>query len=93
MIIYLKKSEYIRDWYLIEGTGNQACIEGTSQEMLEIAEAIENRTSISFRRCAVYASKTYAKFESPRNSTEASEVSLEEADQLAKEIHLLLDRP
>jgi hypothetical protein len=65
---------------------SDASVEGTSGEMLVLANAIEKRTTASFRRCAVNATEEPVRFWSPRNSEVDGECSLAEADELAKEI-------
>jgi hypothetical protein len=84
-----------RKWWERVGAGaslrcssrfSDADVEGTSAEMLAIAEAIETRSGASFKRCAVATVKDAASFWSPRNSQEPGGVSLDEADELAKEI-------
>lgn len=65
---------------------SDACVEGTAEEMIEIARAIENRTSASFKRCAVHFGDDGVHFCSPRNSTVDGVVSIEEADELARQI-------
>lgn len=63
-----------------------ADVEGSAEEMLAIAEAIEKRTSVAFKRCAVYVLGEEVAFKSPRNSTRPGKCSLAEADELAAEI-------
>lgn len=63
-------------------------VEGTSQEMLEIAKAIEGRGEYAARRCAVKVDGEIVYFWSPRNSREGREgkTSIEYALDLAKKI-------
>lgn len=68
------------------GRISDADVEGTGVEMLAIADAIEARSFVRFKRCAVDARKNPVEFESPRNSERAGTCSLAEADELAKEI-------
>lgn len=63
-----------------------ACIEGTSGEMLSLASAIETHRSVSFKRCAVDATKEVIKIWSPKNSRVPANLDHEEAKQLAKSI-------
>jgi len=65
---------------------SDADIEGTMGEMLAIAEAIHNRESISFKRCAVEMRSDGAAFCSPRNSQRDGVCSLDDADDLAGKI-------
>ena len=68
------------------GRISDACVEGTSTEMLAIADAIERRASVSFKRCEVRISGDRAFFRSPRNSQRDGVTSLECADELATQI-------
>lgn len=90
MTVSFRKSKIIDDWYVIEGINTDACIEGTAEEMLQIAKAIENRGRESFRRCAVNVNGNDAILYSPRNSEYPGTCSLIEADDLVKQIRLLL---
>lgn len=69
---------------------SDADVEGSREEMLAIAEAIEKRGNAHFRRCAVTAVHEPVRFWSPRNSTEDGIVSYAEADALAQEIRARL---
>ena len=71
---------------------SDADVEGSAAEMIEIAKAIIARSSVSFRRCAVYCDETHAHFSSPRNSTKNGSVTLAEADALAVQILKELDK-
>jgi len=59
-----------------------ADVEGSAFEMCEIAKAIEQRETVSFKRCSVDASSEPVRFCSPRNSQVDGECSLAEADEL-----------
>lgn len=61
---------------------SDADVEGTGAEMLAIADAIERRDRVSFKRCAVNARADPVTFCSPRNSRTDGECSLAEADEL-----------
>jgi hypothetical protein len=63
-----------------------ADIEGTSDEMLAIAHAIEQGESISFRRCAAVRVGLGYALSSPRNSMYAAIVPLLSAQALARDI-------
>lgn len=65
---------------------SNACVEGTGEEMIAIARAIENRTGVAFKRCAVFFADDGVHFWSPRNSRTDGVVTVEEADDLAKQI-------
>lgn len=65
---------------------SDADVEGYAHEMLAIADAIEKRSYVSFKRCAVDARQEPVTFCSPRNSQVDGECSLAEADDLAKQI-------
>ncbi len=82
-------SAYMKSSRLGEGENNYD-IEGTSAEMLAIAGAIEQNSSIEFRRCAVEFSEFGFGFESPRNSVEPVYLSVEEAQELAADIRAKL---
>jgi len=62
---------------------SDACVEGTAEEMRELAKAIKARGSASFNRCAVRVAGERAYFCSPRNSTRDAEVPLAAADEFA----------
>ena len=65
---------------------SDACVEGSEEEMLGIAQAIKLRERGSFGRCAVAFLSDGVHFWSPRNSSEDGVVSVEEADELADQI-------
>lgn len=65
---------------------SDACVEGTLAEMLDIAQAIEDRAEDSHKRCAVDATTDRVKFWSPRNSRRPGIVSREDAEDLARQI-------
>lgn len=65
---------------------SDACVEGSEEEMLGIAQAIKLRERRSFGRCAVAFLSDGVHFWSPRNSSEDGVVSVEEADELADQI-------
>ena len=75
------------------GRISDAEVEGTASEMLAIAEAIEERGSVSFRRCAVRVEGNVALFRSPRNSQREGICPLEDADELVKEIRRVCRKP
>lgn len=60
-----------------------ADVEGDSDEMYQIADAIDRRLAVSFKRCAVDATGSKVEFWSPRNSREHGVVSLEDAQALS----------
>jgi hypothetical protein len=62
---------------------SDADVEGTGEEMLAIAKAIENRSDTRFRRCAVSIRGDSVAFWSPRNSQDKGSVSYTEAVELA----------
>jgi hypothetical protein len=85
-----------REWYENNGNYTQymlskrlvpnACIEGNSYEMKELAKAIRSRTDLSFKRCAVKFVEGVVYLYSPKNSTAPGIVSIEEVDELAIQI-------
>ena len=62
---------------------SDADVEGTRDEMIELAKAIENRSDVSFRRCAVEMRGESVAFWSPRNSTHDGVVPYTDALELA----------
>lgn len=65
---------------------SDADVEGTGAELLELAQAIEKREACYHKRCAVRFVGEKAEFWSPRNSQRHGEVSIEDADDLARQI-------
>lgn len=78
---------------MYSGRISDACVEGTSMEMIELAAAIENGLSESFRRCAVERVEGGYLFSSPRNSREPGFLSLEASRELARDIRAKVVRP
>lgn len=73
------------------GRFSDADIEGSAAEMRAIAKAIRDRTSVSFRRCAVVANAgDTVEFSSPRNSMRPGITTLAAALDLARKIEELL---
>ena len=68
------------------GRISDACVEGTAAEMLAIALAIESRTDVHFRRCAVRFESESGALWSPRNSETEGVASLAVLDELAADI-------
>jgi hypothetical protein len=68
---------------------SDADVEGYGDEMLAIADAIESRGSVRFKRCAVNATSEPVTFCSPRNSRVDGECSLAEADSLVVKIRAM----
>lgn len=86
-----------REWYestgencsrlmLSERLSPEACIEGEGSEMVEIAEAIRNRGSVRFKRCAVEVQGDGFLFYSPRNSQHRTLIPFGDADEFAAEV-------
>jgi hypothetical protein len=69
---------------------SDADVEGSAEEMRDIATAIETRSTESHKRCGVDATGDPVKFRSPRNSQRDGECTLVEADALAAQIRALL---
>jgi hypothetical protein len=65
---------------------SDADVEGTAEEMLDIAQAIDERGSFSAKRCAVRVEGDFAYFCSPRNSMQDARVPFHHARDLAVEI-------
>lgn len=78
---------------MYSGRISDACVEGTSMEMLELAAAIENGLSESFKRCAVQKVEGGYLFSSPRNSQHPWFLSLEASRELAGDIRAKVVRP
>jgi hypothetical protein len=78
---------------MYSGRISDACVEGTSYEMLELAHSIENNISESFKRCAVEVTEGGFLFSSPRNSQEPGWVSTARAKELAAEIRAKVKLP
>lgn len=74
------------------GRISDADVEGTAEEMLAIAAAIEEGGFVSFTRCGVNAKGTEVAFWSPRNSQVNGHVTHAEAKALAVEIRAKLER-
>ena len=68
------------------GRISDADVEGTSEEMLAIAAAIKQGTSVEFRRCAAEHVDNGYLLHSPRNSQEPALITFEEAAALAESI-------
>lgn len=73
-------------WMSSERLSPEACIEGDSYEMMTIAKAIVCRTNISFKRIAISFEDDGVHLWSPKNSSHHGVVTLEEAEELAKQI-------
>lgn len=71
-------------WF--SGRISDADVEGTSQEMLDIADAILSKSRVSHHRCAVIHEGNRVLFNSPRNSLQMGVTSPEHAVSLAMEI-------
>ena len=73
--------------FMMSARPSDACIEGTSEEMLSIAYAINRGEEAKFKRCAatVNYDGNYNLW-SPRNSMQPEVVTLEEAKELADDI-------
>jgi hypothetical protein len=72
---------------------SDADIEGTAEQMLSIAEAIEARGSAHHRRCAVSVYGDRVTLCSPRNSQRDGVCTLAEADALAALIRATFTTP
>lgn len=75
-------------WY--SGRISDADVEGTAEDMLGIATAIETGDSFSANRCAVSPRGADFVFHSPRNSRKYALVKREHALTLAKQIKELV---
>lgn len=88
----LRPTSYGAALYLSERISD-ACVEGSREEMLTLAEAIEKREYESHKRCAVDARTDRVELWSPRNSQRPGIVSRAEADALAAQIRRDLGAP
>lgn len=70
----------------------EACIEGTSEEIIEVALAIKDRRAIYFKRIAVSFEYGFW-FWSPKNSIHKVFISTEDADEFANEVIRELSKP
>lgn len=59
----------LSDWFVLEGGGNWASVEGPAAEWLEIAKGLEDRADVRFKRCCAHLRHSLWDFSSPRNST------------------------
>lgn len=95
MTLRVDQHEPLGDWWVITDDGawiSDASVEGTAEEMHEIARAIRRSGSYFARRCAVSWSNGCAEFHSPRNSsggisqrfTQAEAMAL--AEQIEREV-------
>lgn len=75
------------------GRISDADVEGDSEHMRGIAQAIRERGHYRAKRCAVDASGDRALFWSPRNSRREASVSLAAADRLATQIERFCQSP
>lgn len=76
------------------GRISDADVEGTAEEMLAIAVAIEQHENVSFKRCAIgWASDGTAELMSPRNSMRPARITADDAKHLAAEIRRVLGVP
>jgi hypothetical protein len=80
------------DWYSVERVRfGGASLEGTADEMREIARAILARSDARFKRCAVRVFGGHAEMWSPRNSMSSRFVPLDIADDFARRALAMLD--
>jgi hypothetical protein len=78
---WLEPTEYGHK-FMRSARPSDACIEGPADEMLALANAIEAREAVEFRRCAVEVRGETVDLWSPRNSQTPAQVSLAVADAL-----------
>lgn len=86
MTLRADQHEPLGDWWVITDDGLQisdASVEGTAEEMHEIARAIRQRGSYFARRCAVSWLNGCAEFHSPRNSTSSISQRFTQAEAIA----------
>jgi hypothetical protein len=96
---YKAKLRFRKAWdnhWVIDGTGAAASIEGSKDEMIEMANAINNKSRASGYRCAVSYDlhQNVIEFWSPRNtqdSSEAGSASYNDALELSELIKKTLE--
>jgi hypothetical protein len=90
LALHCNQSAWLDDWWVIEtsygGRLGTADVEGTADEMRDLADAIERRGRASATRCAVAVEPAGVRLWSPRNSIGCVRVPLARADALAIEI-------
>ena len=64
----------------------EACIEGTKEEMLDVAKAIKNNGLAKYKRVAVSFAFGGFVFWSPKNSEHEAFISVEDADEFAEQV-------
>lgn len=69
--LVLRRSEWLDNWYVLDGGGNWASVEGSSAEWREIAECLRSGRvhGVRHKRAAVAREAGYWDFWSPRNAT------------------------
>jgi len=92
----LVKPEYCifgEDWYEIHGDPwLPECVEGSAEQMCELALAIRLRDGYRRKRCAMQVVGDRARFTNPRNSVVWVTVPLAEVDKLAELIRQEMHR-
>lgn len=82
------KAGYNYLWY--SGRICDSDVEGTAEEMRDIAQAIRDHSTFSHKRCAVCCGPNSVAFWSPRNSEVSGNFSKEDAEDLASQIEAQL---
>jgi hypothetical protein len=73
----LVASAWLDGWYVLEGGGNRASVEGTATEWREVADALRSgKGGAHFKRLAAHKSGDTWAFWSPRNATSESDRAL-----------------
>lgn len=90
-MLKFRVSDWLDDWYVLEGTGTWTCIEGNKEEMLGVAKAIREKAHYWAARCCVDATTSNeVRFACPASQEEDEgygyEFTDEDAVKLAKEI-------
>jgi len=78
--------ENCMQFMMSERLSPEACIEGDREEMLAIANAIKDKSSASFKRCAVRIDGDTAYFCSPKNSKQDVGIPINFADAFADHV-------
>lgn len=80
-------------WYVLDGGGTWASVEGFASQWREIAVGLRERKAVGFRRAALWWSDGFGHMQSPRNACSESDTILireGDADELASHIEGVL---
>lgn len=83
--LWWEEEKHGRSLHLSERLVSNSCIEGTSGEMRSILEAIQQGKDYEAYRCAVEIDGDSVLLWSPRNSLQQARITLENAEELARQ--------